>query len=219
MDSEKKECILTAAIANFTRFGFKKASVDEIAREAGVAKGTVYLAAESKEDLFFQALHREVREWVAENAKLIDPRVSAEELMETLAWATLSQIEHKTLVWELLAGEHNRLLPQWSDRLDDLRALCSRNTVEVLQLGIRQGRFQPGLDVESVADLLLDLQISTLLYYNRKRPDFGERLARRSKAAFGLILDGIRLTPAASAQVAPLGAPDSRASPLASLST
>jgi AcrR family transcriptional regulator len=216
MDSEKKECILTAAIANFTRFGFKKTSVDEIAKEAGVAKGTVYLAAESKEDLFFQALHREVREWVAENAKLIDPRVPADELLETLGWTTLAQIEGKKLVWELLAGEHNRLLPQWSDRLDTLRALCSQNTVEVLRLGVKQGRFRPGLDIDAVADLLLDLQISTLLYYNRKGPDFAERVQRRGVAALGLIMDGIREPGAAQAALPVAGG---RKSPPASLST
>jgi AcrR family transcriptional regulator len=90
MDQEKKECILTAAISAFTRFGFKKASVDEIARDAGVAKGTVYLAAENKEDLFFQALHREVREWVAEDSRLIDPRTPADELLAMLGWKAMS---------------------------------------------------------------------------------------------------------------------------------
>ncbi|MGZ5968756.1 MAG: TetR/AcrR family transcriptional regulator, partial [Polyangiales bacterium] len=63
MERAKKECILTEAGKAFTRFGFKKTSVDEIAKKAGVAKGTVYLAAESKEDLFYQVLHRELRAW------------------------------------------------------------------------------------------------------------------------------------------------------------
>lgn len=192
MDQEKKECILTAAISAFTRFGFKKASVDEIARDAGVAKGTVYLAAENKEDLFFQALHREVREWVAADARLIDPRLPADEIMATLGWKAMAEIEGKPLIWALLAGEHSRLLPQWSDRLDDLRGLCARNIVEVLQLGIRQGRFRKNLDVEAVADILLDLQISTLLFHNRKSPDLDERLQRRGLAAFELIFDGLR---------------------------
>jgi AcrR family transcriptional regulator len=203
MDSAKKECILTSAIAAFTRFGFKKASVDEIARDAGVAKGTVYLAADSKEDLFFQALHREVRGWVAENAKLIDPRVPADELLQTLTWTTLSQVESKKLVWELLAGEHNRLLPQWSDRLDELRDLCAQNIVEVLKLGLRQGRFRQGLDVEPVSDLLLDLLISTLVFHNRRSPDFAVRIERRAKAAFSLILEGLHGPPRVESARAP----------------
>jgi AcrR family transcriptional regulator len=45
MELAKKECILVEAARAFARFGFKKTSVDEIAKAAGVAKGTIYLAA------------------------------------------------------------------------------------------------------------------------------------------------------------------------------
>jgi len=48
VEQAKKDCILLEAARAFARFGFKKASIDEIAKEAGVGKGTVYLAAESK---------------------------------------------------------------------------------------------------------------------------------------------------------------------------
>src|SRR5436190_555554 len=74
MEQEKKETILDAATRAFARFGFKKASIEDIAKEAGVAKGTVYLACESKEDLYYQAVHREVRAsgarsgWAAERS-------------------------------------------------------------------------------------------------------------------------------------------------------
>ncbi len=87
MEREKKDCILRAAVKAFARFGFKKASVEEIAREAGVAKGTVYLACDSKEDLYYQALNREVRSWVAETAKLIDPRKPADQLLMSASLA------------------------------------------------------------------------------------------------------------------------------------
>ena len=38
----KEEVILKAAKKLFSKFGFKKVSMDEIAREAGVTKKTVY---------------------------------------------------------------------------------------------------------------------------------------------------------------------------------
>ena len=66
MEQAKKDCILLEAARAFARFGFKKTSIDEVARAAGVAKGTVYLACDSKEDLFYQVLHRETRSWAAE---------------------------------------------------------------------------------------------------------------------------------------------------------
>lgn len=48
--------LIDAASAVFARKGFAGASVDEIAKEAGVAKGTVYLYYPSKHDIYWAAL-------------------------------------------------------------------------------------------------------------------------------------------------------------------
>src|SRR3954471_23804322 len=98
MEQSKKQCILNAAARAFARFGFKKASVEEIAREAGVAKGTVYLACDTKEDLFYQAVHREVRSWIGEISKLIDPRKPADLLLAECAAAALAYLQQRPLV-------------------------------------------------------------------------------------------------------------------------
>lgn len=50
--SETSARILDAAVSVFSRYGFRRASVDDVAAEAGVAKGTIYLYHESKEALF-----------------------------------------------------------------------------------------------------------------------------------------------------------------------
>ena len=50
--NEHRQAILTAALELFARFGFKKASVEEIATRARVGKGTIYLHFASKEELF-----------------------------------------------------------------------------------------------------------------------------------------------------------------------
>ncbi len=190
MDQSKKECILTAAVRSFTRFGFKKASVDDIAKDAGVAKGTIYLAADNKEDLFFQALNREVREWVGELSRLIDPRAPADATLLMLARETAQRAEGRPLVWALLSGEDERLLPQWRDRLEELRTLCSRNFQEVLELGVRQGRFRP-LDVPATVRLLLDIVVAGLLFHAAPAPDRADRIARWVESAFDVVLKGL----------------------------
>lgn len=49
---DKPRRVLEAAQRLFSRYGFRRTSVDDIAREAGIAKGTVYLAFPGKEALF-----------------------------------------------------------------------------------------------------------------------------------------------------------------------
>lgn len=48
----KHEAILAAAIMQFTRFGYRRTSMDDIAKAAGVAKGTLYLYFDSKAAVF-----------------------------------------------------------------------------------------------------------------------------------------------------------------------
>jgi len=64
----KREAILVAALELFGRYGFRRTSIDDIARQAGVAKGTVYLYVENKEALF-RTLARTTLDGVLANAR------------------------------------------------------------------------------------------------------------------------------------------------------
>ena len=196
MEQAKKDCILLEASRAFSRFGFKKTSVDEIARAAGVAKGTIYLAAESKEDLFYQALHREVRQWVAEVSRLIDPRKPADELLGQMAIFGFEKLEQSPLVRDLLSGKTKELLPLWTDRFDELRSLGRQNVVEVLRLGIKQGQFRPDLDVERIATVLQDMQIAGYLFHGARGPADQEKLLPQLAAGLDLVMNGLRVRPA-----------------------
>jgi AcrR family transcriptional regulator len=48
----RREAILAAALDEFSVHGFEAARLDEVARRAGIAKGTIYLYFQGKESLF-----------------------------------------------------------------------------------------------------------------------------------------------------------------------
>lgn len=54
-----RQRILDAATDHFARYGYRRASIGEIARDAGVGKGTLYLYFESKQALLMAAVSRE----------------------------------------------------------------------------------------------------------------------------------------------------------------
>jgi len=60
--STKADTIVEAADSLFVRFGYRRTSMDDIAREIGVAKGTLYLYFTSKEALFRAVLARNITE-------------------------------------------------------------------------------------------------------------------------------------------------------------
>ena len=58
LGAERREQILEAAVRLWTGHGFEATTLDAIAREAGIAKGTVYLYFATKEDLVAAAVER-----------------------------------------------------------------------------------------------------------------------------------------------------------------
>src|ERR1700752_428732 len=75
---DKREAILRAAISVFAHNGYFNSKVADIAREAGVADGTVYLYFKSKEEILHSIFDRSVDEALAAARKQIelisDPR-------------------------------------------------------------------------------------------------------------------------------------------------
>jgi AcrR family transcriptional regulator len=52
----RQQAVLDAAVAVFARYGFRKASMEEVARAAGVSRQGLYLQFANKEELFRRAL-------------------------------------------------------------------------------------------------------------------------------------------------------------------
>jgi len=55
----REERLLDAATTLLVRWGYRKTTIDDVAREAGVGKGTIYLHWKDKTDLFRAAIWRE----------------------------------------------------------------------------------------------------------------------------------------------------------------
>jgi AcrR family transcriptional regulator len=71
----RAERILNAAVKLIERWGYDKTTIDDIAHEAGVAKGTIYLHWKTREDLFMSVIMREalaviesLQQYIVENA-------------------------------------------------------------------------------------------------------------------------------------------------------
>ncbi|MBT3584217.1 MAG: TetR/AcrR family transcriptional regulator [Halobacteriovoraceae bacterium] len=191
LDSDKKDSILVEAAKKFAQWGYKKTSIDEIARAAGVAKGTVYLAVKSKDELFYQVLLRESRRWNAEISKNIDPSRPAIELLREASKTCITQIDQHPLIRDFLFGKYSQFLLSLKSKLPALRSLSLTPIGEILKLGIKQGTFKKDLNVEQVANILLDLHVATFLFHMNSQTTMDD-LLEREEAAFNLIFNGIK---------------------------
>lgn len=70
--TDKREAILRAAGKVFARNGYFNSKVSDIASEAGIADGTVYLYFKSKEEILHSFFDRAMEEFIAEGKREIE---------------------------------------------------------------------------------------------------------------------------------------------------
>lgn len=109
-ESDRSTALLDAAIAVFLRYGFKKASMDAVAKAAGLSRQGVYLHHATKEALFRAALEhlgtsarKAATQAMARDDRSVEDRLFG--AFEALH-ATIANSEHMD---ELLATAHQML--------------------------------------------------------------------------------------------------------------
>ena len=79
----KRTALVDAALAVFSRVGFAAAKMDDVAEEAGVSKGTVYLYFDSKENLFEEMVKAKMSPVLSEVAAMLaQPELTATERLK-----------------------------------------------------------------------------------------------------------------------------------------
>jgi AcrR family transcriptional regulator len=135
----KKKKIILAAIAEFAKDGFEKASMDAVALRAKVAKGTVFYHFKSKTELF--------EEIVAEGQKGLEEKISREiEGLKTNKEKIEKIIEIEV---EFIKKYHDLFLVYLGDVVKKPLSLNVINSV--LDNGIKMGEFRKNLDIETAA--------------------------------------------------------------------
>jgi len=87
MKQEKLEAILETARRVFARYGPKKTNIDEIARIARVAKGTIYNYFGSKDAVYLEVLDREAAELVEKISASVAGETAPEKKLMSFARA------------------------------------------------------------------------------------------------------------------------------------
>src|SRR5216684_2283702 len=64
-ESDKHQQIIEAAVRVFARNGYYNSRVSDVAREAGVASGTIYLYFKTKDDILVTLFREKMAAWVS----------------------------------------------------------------------------------------------------------------------------------------------------------
>jgi AcrR family transcriptional regulator len=93
----RAEHILDAAADLLIRWGYKRITIDDVARQAGIGKGTVYLHWKTREELFYSVIMREQLSAVEEQLSALHRDPWEVQLHRLIRWKYLTTMRRPIL--------------------------------------------------------------------------------------------------------------------------
>ncbi len=146
--------ILEVARRRFETFGYRRTNIAEIARDAGVAPGTIYRHFKNKEDLLRRVVERSHAEWLEEARSVLRGEATAIERLTRLGQASVLFNRRHRLLGAVLERDREIILAPLLDELHD--KLLQENVAmmaEVVRRGVEDGSLRP-VDPEKTAFIL-----------------------------------------------------------------
>jgi AcrR family transcriptional regulator len=195
---ETRRRILDVAREVFFEDGFAAANLDEVARRANVAKGTVYRYFESKADLYVAVLARNADFFVQRMRSTVTPGLSAEEQIRAIGTFYFKHYSENRAYFRIFwAVENQRLLGSVPDQavrhVTDVWKQCLEILATVIERGVAEGAFRP-CDPWEMANILWIVANGIIQSdLDRERAELrGADLERVFADAVELVIRGLR---------------------------
>ncbi len=190
VSDERKNQIVEAAMNVFSRLGFNKARMDDIANELGLSKGALYWYFKSKDEIIGAILGYMVNRELDELKQFIQTEGSAAVRLHHVVELVLQDMQH---------------MKHWMPLLYELYALALRNIytrnvfkeyfrnytfvlTSIIEQGIENGEIRPVSAKDLAIAMAATLEGSLLVYvYDPENVDF----ERNMQASLQFLLDGV----------------------------
>jgi TetR/AcrR family fatty acid metabolism transcriptional regulator len=187
-DPAKPQQIIEAAIRVFARTGYYNSRVSDIAREAGVASGTIYLYFKTKDEILVTLFREKMAEWVASVRREIAAEPDAIRKIRRLVALHFTVLERHPDLAEVVQVElrqgHKFFRGASAQEVSAYFELIGA----VLEEGIAAGLFRPDLSVKMATKVLFGAmdQVATSWVLGKR----GYRLSDAAEPVASIFLKG-----------------------------
>lgn len=187
--ADKRAAILRAAIRVFAHNGYFNSKVADIAREAGVADGTVYLYFKSKEEILHSIFNRGMEEAIADGRKQLEGISDAREKLRRIALLHLERLgadRDLAIVFQVELRGSTKFMEEFSAAGFAEYLGLIRSAIEE---GQRAGVFRPQLNAKLLAKILFGAldEMATNWILSKRR----YKLAPMADQVLDIFLNGV----------------------------
>ena len=186
---EKKQRIMEAAIKILARQGYNDATVSQIAKEARVADGTLYLYFENKDDLLVRIFHDITDHFIKEGLQLIEKVNSPIEKLKAIAKLHLKNLgsdEDLACVFQIELRHNAKHMKRFSETKLREYFLIIENVIRDAQA---VGQIRPDLNPWLTTKILFGALDEMATNWVLRKRDYD--LVRMAKPTLDVLLNGM----------------------------
>jgi TetR/AcrR family fatty acid metabolism transcriptional regulator len=188
-DPDKPQQIIDAAIRVFARQGYFSSRVTDIAREAGIAAGTIYLYFNTKEEILITLFREKMAEFVSALWRAIAEEPDAVAKVRRLVYLHFEMLERHPELAEVVQVELRQGQKFFRGPAAHEIAGYFALIASVLEAGVAAGQFRRNLPVKVAAKMLFGAmdQMATSWVLGKRE----YRLVDTASTVANLFLQGI----------------------------
>jgi TetR/AcrR family fatty acid metabolism transcriptional regulator len=145
-DLKKHSKIITAATKVFAKKGFFTARISDIAKEANVADGTIYLYFNNKYDILISVFEEEIGKIVEQVKKSLATETDPRKMLETYATRHLLTMKKNRNLAEVIQIELRQTNKLIKDYRNNKFSEYTDLVADIIRLGQKQGIYRQDID-------------------------------------------------------------------------
>ena len=149
-EEERRGLILDAAGRSFGRYGYRKTTVGDIVREAGVARATVYKYFATKDDMFRAVIDREMEDIVRAVRTAVEKESTTRERLRAAVVTQSATIREKVNVYRLTIQALSDVIGRTHAETGHMAEEAIRTYSWILEEGVRKNEIVVD-DIETTA--------------------------------------------------------------------
>ncbi len=184
-----EQVILDAALKVFSRYGYKKSTLEDIANELNMTNTAMYAYASSKRDLYEQTVRYVMKRWQSSVEQAVGGQTTAREKLTTLCESALYYLARDVEFCALLKNDPS-IFPMFPtvDPYEEINRDSVRMIERLLTFGRETGEFRV-IDAEGMAEVLFSIYKNFIIHtYINSEEDYTRQYL---PITMELVLNGI----------------------------
>ncbi len=160
---EKYQKLFQESLELFSVFGYKKTTIEDVARKLNMTKGNLYFYVKNKKDLYHQTIHWALTQWQAHVICAVEKETCPKAKFKTMACTAMAYIEANKSLRKLLINDPQIFtLDREKDRFPEANQTARGIIRSIVDQGIKDSLFSV-TDVNATTEYLFSVYMMFLI--------------------------------------------------------